>query len=111
MNAASLAQVKMGTEALALCIAGVLCERDPSLLAAFRESAELLYHVLDDRGDHEAAAMVGAFEQTSYDAAGRGARTKRLYGSCSGWSSCWASLAGWLVSRKSLPYRCCIRGM
>jgi hypothetical protein len=59
MNAASLAQVKMGTEALALCIAGVLCERDPSLLAAFRESVELLYRVLDDRGDHEAAAMVG----------------------------------------------------
>ena len=42
MNAASLTQVKMGTEALALCIAGVLCERDPSLLAAFRESVELL---------------------------------------------------------------------
>ena len=37
MTAASLAQVKMGTAALALCIAGVLRERDPSLLAAFRE--------------------------------------------------------------------------
>ena len=61
MTAASLVQVKMGTEALALCIAGVLCERDPTLLAAFRESAEMLYHVLDDRGDHEAAAMVSAF--------------------------------------------------
>jgi len=69
MNAASLAQVKMGTEALALCIAGVLCERDPSLLAAFRESAELLYHVLDDRGDHKAAAMVGAFGRALVDPA------------------------------------------
>jgi hypothetical protein len=69
MNAASLAQVKMGTEALALCIAGVLCERDPSLLVAFRESVELLYRVLDDRGDHEAAAMVGAFGKALADPA------------------------------------------
>ena len=61
MAADSLAQVKMGTEALALCIAGVLCERDPSLLAAFRERMDMLYHVLNDRGDQEAAAMVSAF--------------------------------------------------
>jgi hypothetical protein len=61
MAADSLAQVKMGTEALALCIAGVLCERDPSLLAAFRERVDMLYHVLNDRGDQEAAAMVSAF--------------------------------------------------
>ena len=61
MAADSLAQVKMGTEALALCIAGVLCERDPSLFAAFRERIDMLYHVLDDRGDQEAAAMVSAF--------------------------------------------------
>jgi hypothetical protein len=65
----SLAQVKMGTEALALCIAGVLCERDPSLLTSFRESAELLYHVLDDRGDHEAAAMISAFVRALVDPA------------------------------------------
>lgn len=57
----SLSQTKMGTEALALCIAGVLCERDPSLLPAFQESIEALCRVLNDRGDHEAAAMVGAF--------------------------------------------------
>jgi hypothetical protein len=61
MPADSLSQIKMGTEALALCIAGVLCERDPSLLTAFRERMEMLYHVLDDRGDQEAAAMVSAF--------------------------------------------------
>jgi hypothetical protein len=61
MSAASLVQVKIGTEALALCIAEVLCERDPTLLAAFRERVEMLYHVLDDRGDSEAAAMVSAF--------------------------------------------------
>ena len=67
MNAASLAQVKKETEALALCVAGVLCERDPSLLAAFRESAELLYHVLDGRGDREAAAMVSAFGRALVD--------------------------------------------
>jgi hypothetical protein len=69
MNAASLAQVKIGTEALALCIAGVLFERDPSLLAAFRESTELLYRVLDDRGDREAAAMVSAFGRALVDPA------------------------------------------
>jgi hypothetical protein len=69
MTAASLVQVKMGTEALALCIAGVLCERDPSLLAAFRENVEMLYHVLDDRGDHEAAAMVSAFGRALVDPA------------------------------------------
>ena len=62
-----LAQVKMGTEALALCIAGVMCEREPALLAALRESADLLYRVLDDRGDHEAAAMVGAFGRALAD--------------------------------------------
>ena len=61
MAADSLSQVKMGTEALALCIAGVLCERDPSLLAAFRERMDMLYHVLDGHGDNEAAAMVSAF--------------------------------------------------
>lgn len=69
MTAASLAQVKMGTEAIALCIAGVLCERDPSLLPAFRERMELLYHILDDRGEHEAAAMVLAFRRALVDPA------------------------------------------
>jgi hypothetical protein len=61
MTTTSLVQVKMGAEALALCIAGALCERDPSLLAAFQERVEALYGILDDRGDHEAAAMVRAF--------------------------------------------------
>jgi len=69
MTADSLAQIKMGTEALALCIAGVLCERDSSLLPAFRERAELLHHVLDDRGDHDAAAMLAAFGRALDDPA------------------------------------------
>jgi hypothetical protein len=69
MTAGSLAQIKMGMEALTLCIAEVLCERDPSLLAAFRERAQMLYRVLDDRGDHEAAAMVGAFGRALVDPA------------------------------------------
>ena len=69
MTAASLTEVKMGTEALALCIVGVLCERVPSLLNAFRERVKLLYHVLNDRGDHEAAAMVGAFGRALIDPA------------------------------------------
>jgi hypothetical protein len=69
MTAGSLSQVKMGTEALALCMAGVLCERDPSLLAALRERVQMLSRVLDDRGDHEAAAMVGAFGRALVDPA------------------------------------------
>jgi hypothetical protein len=69
MTAGSLAQVKMGTEALALCIAEVLCERDPFLLAAFRERVQALHRVLDDRGDHEAAAMVSAFGRALVDPA------------------------------------------
>jgi hypothetical protein len=69
MTAGSLAQVKMGTEALALCVAGVLCERDPSLLAAFRERVQMLSRVLEDRGEHEAAAMVGAFGRALVDPA------------------------------------------
>jgi hypothetical protein len=69
MTAGSLAQIKMDTEALALCVAGVLCERDPSLLAAFRERIQMLYRVLDDRGDHEAAAMIAAFGRALVDPA------------------------------------------
>jgi len=69
MTTGSLAQIKMGTEALALCIAGVLCERDPSLLASFRERVQMLYRVLDDRGDREAAAMVSAFGRALVDPA------------------------------------------
>ena len=69
MTATSLVQVKMGMEALALCIAGALCERDPSLLAAFRERVQMLYHILDDRGDREAAAMVSAFGRALIDPA------------------------------------------
>lgn len=69
MAADPLAQAKIGTEALALCIAGVLCERDPSLLSGFQESAKALHRILDDRGDHEAAAMVGAFSRALIDPA------------------------------------------
>jgi len=69
MTAASMVQVKMGTEALALCIAGVLCERDPTLLAAFRDRVEMLHQVLDGGGDHEAAAMVSAFGRALVDPA------------------------------------------
>jgi hypothetical protein len=69
MAADPLAQAKIGTEALALCIAGVLCERDPSLLSGFQESAKALHRILDNRGDHEAAAMVGAFGRALIDPA------------------------------------------
>jgi hypothetical protein len=59
----------MGAEALALCIAQVLCERDPSLLVSFQEKLETLYHLLDDRGDHEAASMIGVFGRALVDPA------------------------------------------
>ena len=38
-------------------------------LAAFRKRVEMLCHVLDDRGDHEAAAMIGAFGRALLDPA------------------------------------------
>jgi resolvase-like protein len=38
-------------------------------LAAFRKRVEMLCHVLDDRGDHEAAATVGAFGRALLDPA------------------------------------------
>lgn len=63
----TIAQTKMGMEALALCIAGALCERDPSLLPLFRERIEALYKILDDRGDQEAAAMISAFGRALID--------------------------------------------
>ncbi len=37
MAADAIAQTKMGTEALVLCVAGALCERDPSLLLLLRD--------------------------------------------------------------------------
>jgi hypothetical protein len=69
MSTDSLAQAKMGSEALALCIAGVLCERDPSLLASFQESLEKLFHLLNRRGDREAAEMIGVFGRALVDPA------------------------------------------
>ncbi|MBR1221513.1 hypothetical protein JQ557_26175 [Bradyrhizobium sp. U87765 SZCCT0131] len=69
MNAVSSAQVKMGTEALALCIAGVLCEHNPAFLTALRERVQILYRILDERGDREAAAMINAFGRALEDPA------------------------------------------
>lgn len=67
MAADAIAQTKMGTEALVLCVAGALCERDPSLLPVLRERIETLYQILDDRGDHEAAAMLSALGRALID--------------------------------------------
>ncbi|WP_338829928.1 hypothetical protein [Bradyrhizobium sp. 27S5] len=38
-------------------------------MSEFQESAKALHRILDDRGDHEAAAMVKAFSQALIDPA------------------------------------------
>lgn len=67
MAADAIAQTKMGTEALVLCVAGALRERDPALLPVLRERIETLYQILQDRGDHEAAAMLSALGRALTD--------------------------------------------
>lgn len=67
MAADAIAQTKIGTEALVLCVAGALRERDPALLPVLRERIETLYQILQDRGDHEAAAMLSALGRALTD--------------------------------------------
>jgi hypothetical protein len=62
-----LDQTRLGAEALAVCIASALCDRDPSLRDAMKESARRIFHLLDDRGDHQAAEMVAVFSRAMFD--------------------------------------------
>jgi len=66
---ASLSQTKTGTEALLLCVAQVLCERDSSFRVLLEEKLETVHALLEHRGDHEAAALVGSFGRALIDPA------------------------------------------
>jgi hypothetical protein len=66
---ASLSQTKIGTEALVLCVAQVLCQRDASFRSMLEETLDEAYKILEHRGDHEAAAMIGQFGRALIDPA------------------------------------------
>ena len=61
MSKATVEQTKMGTEAIAFCIARTLIERDPSLKAPMRANLRKMWELLEERDDHAAADMVAAF--------------------------------------------------
>jgi hypothetical protein len=63
----ALDQTKVGAEALALCIAQTLCERDPSLRTAMQTNTLSAYYALQNRGDDGAAEMLGAFGRALFD--------------------------------------------
>ncbi len=58
MSKPSIEQSKMGTEAIAFCIARTLIERDPSLKAPMRANLRKMWELLEEREDHGAADMV-----------------------------------------------------
>jgi hypothetical protein len=58
MSKLSLEQVRMGTEAIAFCIARTLIERDPSLKAPMRANLRKMWELLEAREDRGAADMV-----------------------------------------------------
>ena len=62
-----LGQAKMGAEFLALCIASALIECDPSVQERFEAKAQKIYHLLHERGDVEAALMIGTFARGLFD--------------------------------------------
>jgi hypothetical protein len=58
MSKPSIEQTRMGTEAIAFCIARTLIERDPSLKAPMRANLRKMWELLEARADHAAADMV-----------------------------------------------------
>ncbi len=62
-------QIKMGTEAIAFCIARTLIERDPSLKAPMRANLRKMWELLDGRGDEDAADMVDILTRALNDPA------------------------------------------
>ena len=58
MSKPSIEQTRMGTEAIAFCIARTLIERDPSLKAPMRANLRTMWELLEEREDHGAADMV-----------------------------------------------------
>jgi DNA-binding ferritin-like protein len=58
MSKPTIEQTRMGTEAIAFCIARTLIERDPSLKAPMRANLRKMWELLEEREDHAAADMV-----------------------------------------------------
>jgi hypothetical protein len=58
MSKPTIEQTRMGTEAIAFCIARTLIERDPSLKAPMRANLRKMWELLEEREDHGAADMV-----------------------------------------------------
>ena len=58
MSKPTVEQARMGTEAIAFCIARTLIERDPSLKAPMRANLRKMWELLEEREDHGAADMV-----------------------------------------------------
>ena len=58
MSKPSIEQSKMGTEAIAFCIARTLIERDPSLKAPMRANLRKMWELLEEREDLGAADTV-----------------------------------------------------
>ena len=58
MSKPTVEQTKMGTEAIAFCIARTLIERDSSLKAPMRANLRKMWELLEERDDHGAADMV-----------------------------------------------------
>ncbi len=58
MSKPTVEQTKMGTEAIAFCIARTLIERDSSLKAQMRANRRKMWELLEERDDHGAADMV-----------------------------------------------------
>jgi len=58
MSKPTIEQTRMGTEAIAFCIARTLIERDPSLKAPIRANLRKMWELLEEREDHGAADMV-----------------------------------------------------
>ena len=58
MSKPTIEQSRMGSEAIAFCIARTLIERDPSLKAPMRANLRKMWELLEEREDHGAADMV-----------------------------------------------------
>jgi ABC-type Zn2+ transport system substrate-binding protein/surface adhesin len=69
MSKPTVEQSKLGTEAIAFCIARTLIERDPSLKAPMRANLRKMWELLEASEDHGAADMVETLTKALNDPA------------------------------------------
>ena len=69
MSKPTVEQTKLGTEAIAFCIARTLIERDPLLKAPMRANLRKMWELLDGSEDHGAADMVESLTKALNDPA------------------------------------------